>query len=147
MLHSKTERRLSGPRISLILDNKVKGSGGLPLILLPDAISLARDLWTKLVAAEQERNIDSGDWPTVAINSTGGNLASFYLHSLSQLSAADSNHKDIPDTHKHFFSQAIEGVSFTAAMARIVLAAQLTFLASLDEGWAIEHVLPLWTDP
>jgi hypothetical protein len=131
------------PQISSILNRKIRDSGSIPLLLLPDAINLVNHLWAISVASEHGSTVDSGDWLTVAINSTGGNLVSFYLHSLSQLSALDPHDKRIPDAYKNFFLAVIEGQSFTAAMARVPLAAQLTFLASLDEGWAIGNVLPL----
>jgi hypothetical protein len=68
---------------------------------------------------------------------------SFYLHSLSRLSAAEQDAKRIPDRYKKVFLSAIRGQSFAAEMARVPLAAQITFLWSLDESWAVANVLPL----
>ena len=143
LLNCEAAKTSQFARISAILDRKAGGSGGVPLILLPDAISLGQDLFAKSVAFEHEETTDSSDWLTVAINSTGGNLMSFYLRSLSRVSAADPDHRQIRDDYKNFFSLVIAGRSFTAATARVPLAAQLTFLASLDEAWTIANVLPL----
>jgi hypothetical protein len=126
-----------------VLAHSVSGSGAIPSSLLPDALCLADDLWALSAASEREHTIDSSDWLAVAINTAGGELMSFYLHSLSRLSAAEQDAKRIPDRYKKVFLSAIRGQSFAAEMARVPLAAQITFLWSLDESWAVANVLPL----
>jgi hypothetical protein len=106
-------------------------------------VRLADDLWAVSIASEDERTTESGDWLTVAINTAGGDLMSFYLQSLSRLSAAEEDQKGIADRYKNIFLSAINGQSFAAEMARIPLAAQVAFLSSLDEGWTITNILPL----
>ncbi len=116
----------------------------IPESLMPLAEQVGVSVWSAA-----ERNVmtpreDSTDWLSIAINSSGGKLAEFFVAALSiRRKCAGAKWKGIPVELRSQFERIVLSQSYAGEMGRVILASQLHFLYSCDSRWTKRRVLPL----
>ena len=53
----------------------------------------------------------------------------------------------MPENYRHWFTLVMQDATSKGGMGRSLLASQTAFFFGLDETWARQHVIPLFTDP
>lgn len=86
---------------------------------------------------------DVDDWLTRSMNNPAGMLMEFWLRSLLAEKPSADGPKEIPEPYRHVFADIVSGKSYSAELARVLLASHLHVLFSLDERWTVENVIPL----
>ncbi|MCE9636431.1 MAG: DUF4020 domain-containing protein [Planctomycetes bacterium] len=117
---------------------------------LAAAETVADRVFVRAVAEEDEPEDGDipGGWLTRAINHVGGVVAEIWLRALSRRRRmAEDKWSGLPPAYHERLLGAVAGGSSAAQMARVVVAAHVQFLHSLDGAWTVEHVVPLfdWT--
>lgn len=112
---------------------------------LASSEALAATLYDKCVEAPDPRVKERSDcWLTEAINHPGGMLAQFWLAAISlRRQRSGDDWQGIPADYVCVLDKVLSGNSFTAAMARVVLAGRLHFLYAVDAEWTLSKLVPL----
>lgn len=122
--------------------------GGKPfaLDLLEQANTIALPVWQALDINERDENID--DWLTRAINRPAGVIVEFWINGLSLLVRGKSGAERIlPDNYRLWFTMVVQDPTSKGGLGRSLLASQAAFLFGLNEAWARQCVVPLFSDP
>ena len=94
----------------------------------------------------EERQEEAEDWLFVAINRPAGTLLEFWLRTLSKSrQELGDQWKGLPSEDERFLSRVVSGESYAAELGRVLIASQVFLLFSFDEGWTIQHVIPLFS--
>lgn len=139
-LHTKHAYEITELLYALVRD------GGKPfaLELLDQANIIAFDLWQSLSCDDEEGEIN--DWLSRAINRTAGVLVEFWITGLSlRLHGKSGNERALPSNYREWFTTVAHEGTIAGGLGRSVLASQVAFLFGLDESWAREHIIPLFT--
>jgi len=115
--------------------------------LISSANAIALALWAALERSETEAT-DHNDWLQKAINRPAGRLAEFWLESLSlwrKQHIGDASGQ-LSDEYRQALTAIVSDDSLPGGLGRTVLTSQLGFLLALDEQWATEHLVPLFSD-
>jgi hypothetical protein len=139
-----------------LLENGIKKvPNGIPKSVVIRALEVAEKLWKVCAAIERPRHEEIEhpfashreveDWLSVAINNPAGVLMEFWLRALlKERHEVTDLRNDIPQPYKRAFASVLSGDSYSAELARVLLASHLHVLFSLEEEWTIENVLPLF---
>jgi hypothetical protein len=123
--------------------------GGKPYApgLLSSANASALTLWAALERSEAEAT-EHRDWLQKAINRPAGILAEFWLESLSlwRKQHIEDASGQLSDEYRQALTAIVSDDSIAGGLGRTVLTSQLGFLLASDEQWAIEHLVPLFSD-
>lgn len=122
--------------------------GGKPFALdvLEQANVIALALWQTLEPDAQDDDID--DWLSRAINRPAGVIVEFWIHGLSLLMHGKAGgERVLPESYRRWFTMVAQDPTSKGGLGRSLLASQTAFLFSLDEEWAREHIIPLFSDP
>lgn len=113
---------------------------------LPEATALAERLGPSM-GPIAEGALEAGppdDWFYRAINSVGGKVAQFWLHTLARVrEEAGDSWSGLPDQYSAALDAFVLGESLAAAFGRTYLASQLAFLFGVDREWTRTRLLPL----
>ncbi|MGO9442989.1 MAG: DUF4020 domain-containing protein [Terriglobales bacterium] len=130
--------------IASLLERGIQSSKApVPASLIPQAKSVADQVWPLCEKLESRISGPSIDWLARAINHPAGSLTEFYLESLSRLKREGLLGDHELAEYESVFLSAFEGTSPAAELARVVLASQLHFLFYLDEHWTVQHAFPV----
>ncbi len=120
-------------------------NGGLPysLNLLHQANEIAATLWRNL---DRTQSIEEKEnWLDTAMNHPAGCLAYFWMSSFFLWrEQQDPKPTTFSDEYLRALSDIMVDQSLPGRLARTVLASQLHFLLTVDEGWTRDNVLPLF---
>ena len=131
--------------ITSLLERGVQStSAPIPIALLPQAKSLADQIWPFCEQMELNSNQPFKDWLAAAINHPAGRLMEFYLQTLSNLQQAPDCTAETVKGYQRTFEVALKGSSYGDALARVVLASRAHFLFHLSEDWTVQNVFPLF---
>lgn len=122
--------------------------GGKPfaLALLDQANTIAFPVWEALEVKDQREDIDN--WLSSAINRPAGVIVEFWLNGLSLLMSGKSEaDRVLPENYRDWFKSVVQDVGLKGGMGRSLLASQTAFLYGLDDVWARQHIIPLFSDP
>lgn len=138
--------RFSQPLADLLVEAVRKWDNDLRP-LLPRLEALADQVWE---AAERvgQSTTANGDWLLCALQHPGGKLAEFWVYALYRnLSGEGKERVGLPDAYRERFNRIISGTSAAAAMGRVMLANQLSFLFGVDPYWTRASVIGMmdWT--
>lgn len=146
---SRQELQTAHPyEIANLLEALVR-DGGKPFAieLLNEANAVALPIWQGL-GRTHEHDVEVDDWLSYAVNRSAGVIVSFWLNSLSLL-VHEKNGPDrvMPDSYREWFTMVVRDETWNGGMGRSLLASQAAFLFDLDEAWAREYIIPLFSDP
>ncbi|MXW26863.1 MAG: DUF4020 domain-containing protein [Dehalococcoidia bacterium] len=119
--------------------------GGPPYApaLLEESDHLARSLWAH--CGQDDGELESGGWLTVAINHPAGVLTEYWVWSLSLWrNRHDPRPAAMDEEHSSALLQLINEREVAGRLGRAVLARALGFLLAADEAWTREHLVPLF---
>ena len=122
--------------------------GGKPfaLELLDQANDIAFDLWQSLSREGGEGAVD--DWLFRAINRPAGVVVEFWINGLSlRLRDKPRDARTLPNNYRDWFTAIVRDETDVGGIGRSLLASQVAFLFALDEAWAREHIIPLFSSP
>ncbi|MEQ1815253.1 MAG: DUF4020 domain-containing protein [Nitrosomonas sp.] len=122
--------------------------GGKPfaLDLLEQANAISLPTWQGLQANPQDET--SNDWLSRAINRPAGVIVEFWINGLSLLVRGKTGAERVmPESYRHWFTLVMQDATSKGGMGRSLLASQTAFLFGLDEAWARQHIIPLFSDP
>jgi len=122
--------------------------GGKPfaLDLLEQANAIALPVWETLEANAQDEDLD--DWLLRAINRPAGVIVEFWINGLSLLVRGKGGpERFMPENYRQWFTLVALDRTSNGGMGRSLLASQTAFLFGLDEAWARQHIIPLFSDP
>jgi hypothetical protein len=144
LLLAHGDRKRHARAFARLLEDAVRSSPSLiPLPLLPVAETVATALWQELVETSPDGSLASvDDWLERAINEPAGQLATFFLHSLSAARSAGAE-QGIGGERWVLLESMLTGESYSDGLARAVLASQTHFLHSVDREWTVEMLLPI----
>jgi hypothetical protein len=118
--------------------------GGKPfaLELIEKAEAVAKLVWELVVDDEQPDD----DWLSRAINRPAGVVVEFWIHDLSlQMKGKTGADRVMPERFKQWFTAVVQEPGVKGGFGRSILASQLAFLTKLDEAWAREMLVPMFT--
>lgn len=121
--------------------------GGKPfaLDLLAEANAIALPVWQALLPSAQDEDIDN--WLSRAINRPAGVLVEFWINGLSLFVHGKTGaERTLPENYRQWFTMVAQDASSKGGLGRSLLASQTAFLFGLDEAWATQHVIPLFSD-
>ena len=108
------------------------------------ANELAADSWHRLRGTEPDGN-EFDDWLTRAINHPAGNLAQFWIYSLSfSRNRQDPVPAALAREYRSALSKIIRDKTVIGTLGRTVLCRSFAFLLEADEAWTRENLLPLF---
>ena len=119
------------------------GDGGRPytLELLDQAQDVAEQLMPEVLS--EQGHLERHDWLTAAINRAVGPLAEFWFGSLAaEIRAGSVESGELPQRYRVAFTALVTDATDVGRMARAILMSRFPFLASVDETWLREHLLP-----
>ena len=132
--------------IALLLERGI--SGDLQPIEGPhvgDALKLGMQVWSVLASQQEQPLKEAEEWLTVAVNRSAGILMEFELRALWQLKKeAGSSWRGLPSNLKEHLTSVVNGRSWAAELARVVLASGVYTFFQLDADWTLENVLALF---
>jgi len=135
--------------LSRFLDKAVRnGDSTLSLESIKVADQLADNIWEYLENQEQagEAIVNAEDPVYPAINSTAGNISSFWLAAISNLINSEKyTPKDIPDHYRGRLNKIVDRSSAPAEVGQVLVAREIKLLFSLDPTWVQENIIP-WFD-
>ena len=118
-----------------------KNQASVSMTTLELANSAAMGIWGYIPTVDP---MSESDWMTRAINHESGEIARFWLQSIS---IWRSQQEPVPTVlsaeYRERLSEIIEDQRMPGQLARVVFMSQFPFLASTDEEWATHHLLPL----
>lgn len=118
-----------------------KNQASVSMTTLELANSAARNLWGYIPTVDP---MNESDWMTRAINHQSGEIARFWLQSISIWKSQQEPVPTVLSTeYREGLSEIIEDQRMPGQLARVVFMSQFPFLAFTDEEWAIHHLLPL----
>ncbi len=123
-----------------------KPSHAIPIACFSLSVQVSEKLWLSCVAYDEGRAESVEDWALVAINRPAGTLVRFWLKMLSRVrEQAGKSWVGIPAEHKKLFAAVLNGHSDAAIVGRVLIAAELFFLFTLERDWAVENLIPLFS--
>lgn len=141
-LHTEHAHEVANLLYGLVRD------GGKPfaLELLDQANDIAFDLWQSLSRDGGEGAVD--DWLSRAINRPAGVVVEFWINGLSlRLRDKPRDERTLPNNYRDWFTAIARDETNVGGLGRSLLASQVAFLFALDEAWAREHIIPLFSSP
>jgi len=142
--HPRIVAAATDEAVNLLEQGIMQESNGINGDLLPLAARVGLEAWSALLPREWAR-VNADDWLTIAINDSAGTLMQFELRAAALLRRdARDDWKGLPPELQNHFSAIIRGDSWSAAMARIVLASQVRLLFSLDPEWTASELIDLF---
>lgn len=142
----KPELQIAHPHdVASILYSLVK-DGGKPfaLDLLGQANAIAFPAWLALEPNESDDELT--DWLSRAINRPAGVIVEFWINGLSLLLRGKSgNERTLPNDYRQWFTMVVQEPTSKGGLGRSVLASQLAFVFGLDEAWARQYLVPLFS--
>jgi hypothetical protein len=117
--------------------------------LLAPAARAGLQAWKALESREEARTEEAGDWLFLAINHAGGQLAQFYLRTLWQAKKDAGNAwRGLTDDFRLYLESVIQGGSWAAELARVVIASgvQTLFVLDLQQARSTGTKTPLLAD-
>ena len=128
--------------VARLLETGARNSDSpIPHSQLATARELAQRLW---VIGPQDEDPGLNEPLTYAIGHWAGQLAEFWLHSISlEWKSLDTEWVRLSEPTEIALSEMIRDATTKGIMARTVFASQLHFLFAADEDWAIRNALPL----
>ena len=121
--------------------------GGKPfaLNLLEQANAISLPAWKVLEGNANDEDID--DWLSRAINRPAGIIVEFWINGLSLLVRGKTGAERVmPENYRHWFTLVVQDTTSKGGLGRSLLASQTAFLFGLDEAWARQHIIPLFSD-
>lgn len=116
------------------------------LDILEQANTIALACWNMLVPEDEDKEID--DWLSRAINRPAGVIVEFWIHGLSLLMQGRTGvDRKLPDDYRQWFTVVVENPTSNGGLGRSILASQTGFLFGLDETWARQCLVPLFSHP
>lgn len=110
--------------------------------LLDACDDVARALWPLI---ESEESPPPDDWLGSAINHTAGVVAQYWLKSIGLRAKQLPEGSKLPLTQQQNLTALLSEQSISGGYARTVLASQYAYFNYLNEEWANQHLLPLFT--
>ena len=92
----------------------------------------------------------ASNWLERAINTTGGWLAEFWLHTVSyDWTSARDDWTGLPEQSRGAIEELLRRGDLHGAIAEVIIASQLHFFFAADREWCRANVLPLlaWDEP
>lgn len=131
--------------IAYLLFSLVRDKGKpFALDLLEQANSIALACWKSLVPEDEDKEID--DWLSRAINRPAGVIVEFWIHGLSLLIQGRKGvDRKLPDDYRQWFTMVVDNPTSNGGLGRSILASQTGFLFGLDETWARQLLIPLFS--
>ena len=128
--------------VARLLETGARNSDSpIPHSQLTSARELSQRLW---VIGPQDEDPRLNEPLTYAIGHWTGQLAEFWLHSISlEWKSLDTQWVRLYEPTEIALSEMIRDATTKGIMARTVFASQLHFLFAADEDWAIRNVLLL----
>lgn len=121
------------------------GGKAFALDLLEQANAIALAAWQVLEPNERDEDID--DWLSRAINRPAGVIVEFWINGLSLLMRGKSGpERTLPDSYREWFTMVVQDPTSKGGLGRSLLASQTAFLFGLDEAWAQQCIVPLFSD-
>jgi hypothetical protein len=129
-----------------LLENGIaKASHAIPIPCFPLSVRVSEKFWVACVASVDGSTDKMEDWISIAINRPAGTLVTFWLKMLSRLREQEGKSwAGIPTEHKKILLAVLDGHSYAATVGRVLIAAHLFFLFTLERDWAIENIIPLF---
>lgn len=134
-----------GRDIANLLFSLVRDKGKpFALDLIHEANTIALACWNMLIPEDDDKKID--DWLSSAINRPAGVIVEFWIYGLSLLMQGKTGtDRRLPDDYRQWFTMVVEDPTSNGGLGRSVLASQMGFLFGLDETWARQHLVPLFS--
>lgn len=134
-----------GRDIANLLFSLVRDKGKpFALDLLEQANTIALACWKTLVPEDGDKEID--DWLSRAINRPAGVIVEFWIHGLSLLMQGRKGvDRKLPDDYLQWFTMVVENPTSNGGFGRSLLASQTGFLFGLNETWARQRLVPLFS--
>ena len=130
--------------ISLLERGTSQEAGGIESPDLPRALEIGLQAW-RVIDTRKWLRSEAEEWLTVAINDPAGTLLQTVVRSLVQLKKQDGEAwTGLPIGWRDFLSGLVEGRSWSDAMGRIILAAQVQLLFELDRDWTNSVLLSIF---
>lgn len=142
----KPELQTAHPRDVANLLYSLVRDGGKPfaLDLLGQANAIALPAWQALEPNKRDDEIT--DWLEHALNRPAGIMVNFWIHGLSlSLQGKSGNERTLPDDYRQWFTTVVQESTSKGGLGRSLLASQLAFLFGLDETWARQYLVPLFS--
>ena len=122
-----------------------KTSHAIPIACFSLSVQVSEKFWSACEASAEEDTDKEKDWTFIAINRPAGTLVTFWLKMLSRLREQEGKSwAGIPAEHKRLFDAVLAGHSYAAIIGRVLLAAEVFFLFTLDSDWAVKNITPLF---
>ncbi len=133
--------------VANLLYGIVRDSGKpFALALLDQANNIAFGLWQSLSRDGEQGAVD--DWLSRAINRPAGVVVEFWINGLSlRLRDKPRDERTLPNNYRDWFAAIVRDETNVGGMGRSLLASQVAFLFALDEAWARENIIPLFSSP
>lgn len=122
-----------------------RSEGGIPLQLVERMDELGRICWRKALINEAPSNKFSRNWLDEAVNHPGGAYARYLLLRLEAIRKSDAAWiGSIPEFLKSSLKAIVTGSGRAEELGRVVVAAQVRWLYSVDQPFVKEFVVPLF---
>jgi hypothetical protein len=133
-----------------LLENGIaKTSHAIPIACFPLSVRVGEKFWEACVSSADgrtDRTDKMEDWLFIAINRPAGTLVTFWLKMLSRLREQEGKSwPGIPTKHKKLLLVVLDGRSYAATVGRVLIAAHLLFLFTLERDWVVESIIPLFS--
>ena len=115
----------------------------LPIRLLSIAEAVAVVLWKGLLETASEGAVIE-DWLERAVNDPAGQLAMFFIRSLTAMNSS-TGRQELGSGSKAIFESMLMGETQADALARAVVASQVHLFHRLDREWTLNVLLPVFS--
>lgn len=138
-LHKTQTKNIATTLETLVNEGKLSYGSGL----LSKANQIAMTTWDSI--DENEPIMSMEDWHGKAINHPAGILAGLWVHSISRWYNEQAPRPErISQEYLGFLHKIINEDTTDGRLGRSAVARQLRFLTAIDEGWVVEHLVPLF---